>query len=144
MLVEKSNEEGNDKIRQKIISPNDISSLFGGGTKSTKNDKDFDDEDEDFDYGDTVVTPPVAEEVTVEESSVVVPKMTEEIDEKTKESDTMRELFALEEMTKRPPVVEEELVVEEEMPMGSQEELVVAAAAVMESEADEEGSEQRA
>ena len=47
MLVEKSNEEGNDKIRQKIISPNDISSLFGGGTKSTKNDKDFDDEDED-------------------------------------------------------------------------------------------------
>ena len=133
MLVDNNDDKG----KQKIISPNDISSLFGGGTKSTKNEKvsDYEDEDEDFDYGDTVVSPPATEDA----SSVEKSEMIQETDVKTEESETMRELFALEEMTKRPPVVQEE-VEEEEVSVASTEALVVAAAdAVMESDVDEYG-----
>ena len=133
MLVDNNDDKG----KQKIISPNDINSLFGGGSKSTKNEKapDYENEDEDFDYGDAVSPPQ-------EESSVDEPKMTQERYGKTEDSETMRELFDLEEQMKRPPEIVKAVVEEvvEEKNMMSTEELVIAAAdSAFESELDEYG-----
>lgn len=110
----------NKKITQKVISPNDISSLFGGSSSSSSSSKnkvasDYDDdEDEEYDYGEaesTSTTPPekaaplaTKAKATAESAEEVAPVIIEEmVMKKPEKSEALTELLALEELFKRSP-----------------------------------------
>ena len=97
-----------DGFKPKIITPNDIASLFGDNGRTVNNVvlDGYSEDDDDFDFDGDEEEPPAVEEVTVIPATVT--KMN--TDRSDAETNSMRELLALQKEMMAPPAPEESVV----------------------------------
>jgi hypothetical protein len=97
-----------DGFKPKIITPNDIASLFGDNGRTVNNVvlDGYSEDDDDFDFEGDEEEPPAKEEVKV--SPAAVTKMI--TDRSDAETNSMRELLALQKEMMAPPKPEEAVV----------------------------------
>ena len=102
-----------DGFKPKIITPNDIASLFGDNGRTVNNVvlDGYSEDDDDFDFEGDEEETPVVEEATVVPATVT--KMT--TDRSDAETNSMRELLALQKEMMAPPTPEE-VVIEMKVP----------------------------